>query len=145
MISKTLTTPSATIRIKTIINKLVKTIFFLIFAIVCMALLASCQRDQEHSAELFVFGTIVEIKLWGATPEEASDAFSELQEMFQGMHRDWHAWEPGRLTDINKAFEQGQSATADNVSGYAPRLARLGTRPADRHQQSLRTRAIGNG
>ncbi len=33
--------------------------------------------------------------------------------MFQGMHRDWHAWEPGRLTAINKAFAQGRAATAD--------------------------------
>jgi thiamine biosynthesis lipoprotein len=113
VVSKTHITSSTTIRIKAIINKLIRTTFFSVFAIVCMALLASCQRDQEHSAELFVFGTIVEIKLWGATAEEASDAFSELQIMFQGMHRDWHAWEPGRLTDINKAFEQGQSATAD--------------------------------
>lgn len=112
-VSKTHITSSTTIRIKAIINKLIRTTFFSVFAIVCLTLLASCQRDQEHSAELFVFGTIVEIKLWGATTEEASDAFSELQIMFQGMHRDWHAWEPGRLTDINKAFEQGQSATAD--------------------------------
>jgi len=29
------------------------------------------------------------------------------------MHRDWHAWEPGRLTDINRAFAQGQTAKAD--------------------------------
>lgn len=33
--------------------------------------------------------------------------------MFQGMHRDWHAWEPGRLTGINAAFTNGQSAIAD--------------------------------
>jgi len=33
--------------------------------------------------------------------------------MFNGMHRDWHAWEPGRLTDINRAFAQGQTAKAD--------------------------------
>jgi thiamine biosynthesis lipoprotein len=33
--------------------------------------------------------------------------------MFNGMHRDWHAWEPGRLTDINKAFAQRQTAEAD--------------------------------
>ena len=81
--------------------------------IVCLILLAACQRDQEQSAELFVFGTIIEIKLWGASSEEASHAFSELQQMFQGMHRDWHAWEPGRLTNINKAFSEGRSATAD--------------------------------
>ena len=85
----------------------------IILIIICLILLAACQRDQEQSAELFVFGTIIEIKLWGASPEEASHAFSELQQMFQGMHRDWHAWEPGRLTNINKAFSQGRSATAD--------------------------------
>ena len=86
-----------------------------IIAFCCMTLvlLTSCQRDEEQSAELFVFGTIVEIKLWGASPEEASHAFSELQQMFQGMHRDWHAWEPGRLTEINAAFASGKSATAD--------------------------------
>ena len=81
--------------------------------LVCLILLAACQRDEEQSAELFVFGTIIEIKLWGASPEEASNAFSELQQMFQGMHRDWHAWEPGRLTNINNAFAQGRPATAD--------------------------------
>ena len=82
-------------------------------AFVCLLLLAACQRDEEQTAELFVFGTIVEIKLWAATPEDASHAFAELQKMFQGMHRDWHAWEPGRLTAINEAFTAGQTATAD--------------------------------
>jgi thiamine biosynthesis lipoprotein len=76
-------------------------------------LLAACQRDEEHSAELFVFGTIVEIKLWGASPEQANLAFAELQQMFHGMHRDWHAWEPGMLVDINQAFAKGQAAEAD--------------------------------
>ena len=86
---------------------------FVVITFLCMLLLTACQRDQEQSAELFVFGTIVEIKLWGASTEEASQAFSELQQMFQGMHRDWHAWEPGRLTDINDAFAHGLPAIAD--------------------------------
>jgi len=81
--------------------------------LLCLLLLAACQRDEEHSAELFVFGTIVEIKLWGASPEQANRAFAELQQMFHGMHRDWHAWEPGRLVDINQAFANGQAAEAD--------------------------------
>ena len=79
----------------------------------CLALLASCHRDEEHGAELFVFGTIVEIKMWGASDDQAHRAFTQLQQMFQGMHRNWHAWEPGRLVDINLAFAQGQPATAD--------------------------------
>ncbi|NNK99569.1 MAG: FAD:protein FMN transferase [Xanthomonadales bacterium] len=75
--------------------------------------LSACQRDQEQSAQLFVFGTIVELKLWGASQEDAGNAFAEIQQMFQGMHRDWHAWEPGRLTEINRAFTEGRTATAD--------------------------------
>ena len=82
--------------------------------ILCLLLLSACQRDGEQSAELYVFGTIVEIKLWGASPQEAGHAFAEIQQMFQAMHRDWHAWEPGRLVDINKAFSEGRSATADD-------------------------------
>ena len=84
-----------------------------IVIILCLFLLTACQQDEEQSAELFVFGTIIEIKLWGASPDEASHAFTELQKMFQGMHRDWHAWETGRLTEINKAFSQGLTAIAD--------------------------------
>jgi thiamine biosynthesis lipoprotein len=76
--------------------------------------LAACdrQRDREYSADLFVFGTIVELKLWGASPEQANRAFTEIQEMFQGMHRDWHAWEPGLLVEINGAFARGEPVTA---------------------------------
>jgi len=81
--------------------------------LLCLILLSACQRDEEQSAELYVFGTIVEIKLWGASPKEAGRAFTEIQQMFQAMHRDWHAWEPGRLVEINKAFAEGKSATAN--------------------------------
>ena len=78
--------------------------------LVCLALLAGCQANREQNAELFIFGTIIEIKLWGVTQEQGDHAFSQLQEMFNGMHRDWHAWEPGRLTDINQAFAAGRTA-----------------------------------
>ncbi len=81
--------------------------------LVCLTLLSACQRGGEQSADLFVFGTIVEIKLWGVSSEDASHAFAEIQQMFQAMHRDWHAWEPGRLVDINEAFAEGLPATAD--------------------------------
>jgi thiamine biosynthesis lipoprotein len=81
-------------------------------ALVALALLTACQRETQHSAELFVFGTIVEIKLWGASREQSDRAFSEIQQMFQGMHRDWHAWEPGLLVDINTAFSAGAAVTA---------------------------------
>jgi len=85
------------------------------FSLLLLLLLTACAQDKERNAEFFVFGTIVEVKLWGVSEEHASQAFSALQVMFQGMHRDWHAWEPGRLTDINNAFARGESAIADKA------------------------------
>ena len=78
-----------------------------------LILLTACTQDREQSAEFYVFGSIVEVKLWSVSQADASQAFSELQQMFQNMHRDWHAWEPGRLTEINAAFASGRIAKAD--------------------------------
>ena len=44
---------------------------------------------------------------------EAGHAFAEIQQMFQAMHRDWHAWEPGLLVEINHAFAEGSPAIAN--------------------------------
>jgi len=116
--------PSARTRVKRIINKSApnnwgqsknsKRVFTLTpIILLCVLLLSACQRDEEQGAELYVFGTIVEIKLWGASAEEAGQAFMEIQQMFQAMHRDWHTWEPGLLVEINQAFADGRPATAD--------------------------------
>jgi thiamine biosynthesis lipoprotein len=79
----------------------------------CLVLATGCQRYGEQSAQLFVFGTVVEVKLWNVSPEHANQAFTELQDMFTGMHSDWHAWEPGLLVDINRAFSEGRTATTN--------------------------------
>jgi thiamine biosynthesis lipoprotein len=71
-----------------------------------------CSRDRVHRADLYVFGTLVNITLYGASDSKARRAFSDVQEMFQGMHGDWHAWEPGMLTEINQAFANRQAIEA---------------------------------
>jgi thiamine biosynthesis lipoprotein len=85
----------------------------LLAAMVFSLVLTGCERGREHSANLFVFGTIVELKLWGASDDQANQAFAEIQDMFRAMHRDWHAWEPGLLVEVNAAFARGEAATAD--------------------------------
>ncbi len=82
--------------------------------LICLFLVASCAGQKEYRAEFFVFGTVLEVITWGETEEQAEAAFTALQAMFQSMHRDWHAWEPGMLTEINLAFASGHSAVAND-------------------------------
>ena len=69
--------------------------------------LVACDREQARSEQLFVFGTVVEVTTWNVPAGEADAAFAQLQQMFDRMHRDWHAWEPGMLTRVNQAFANG--------------------------------------
>ena len=69
---------------------------------------SACSQPDEQRAEFYVFGTLVEVVIRDADQESNAMAFSELQQRFQSMHRDWHAWEAGALTEINTAFAAGQ-------------------------------------
>jgi thiamine biosynthesis lipoprotein len=82
----------------------------------CVALFVfspGCNQKSAEKAEFFVFGTLVEVSLSGTNQETAQSAFAELQEMFQSMHRDWHAWEPGKLTALNHSIATGEVAKVD--------------------------------
>ncbi len=76
-----------------------------------VALAASaCDRNSEHRAEFFVFGTLVEVRLVETDPRTAARVFGQLQQAFQRMHQEWHAWEPGALVRLNQALQAGHSA-----------------------------------
>jgi len=83
-----------------------------LFALLLLASLAACDRRGEQSAQFLVFGTLVDVQLRDTNAATAARAFQELQQRFQTMHRDWHAWEPGSLADINSAFASGAKAEA---------------------------------
>ena len=79
--------------------------------LVIVATAAGCNRREplvQH--RLFVFGTVIEITLWDATDEQARLAVGRIENDFQQMQRDWHAWEPGALMDINAAIAVGKSS-----------------------------------
>lgn len=83
-------------------------------ALTLSVVVAGCGRQNEvHEARYYVFGTLVDVTVTGADAQRASRAFTELQQLFQSMHRDWHPWERGLLTDVNRAFADGEPAPAD--------------------------------
>lgn len=84
-----------------------------LFAIlIILGLLAGC-AERQHSAntyQVYVFGTLVDITVWGAEPHQEEKAVAAITQDFQRMHHEWHAWQPGPLVDINKAIAAGKSA-----------------------------------
>lgn len=82
------------------------------FAVVMLGL-AACgdAPEQEHKSTLYVFGTQVEMIIRGVDDATAEAATARLSDDFERMHKDWHAWKPGELDDLNAAFKAGRSTT----------------------------------
>lgn len=75
---------------------------------------AGCERaPQEFHEQLVVFGTLVDITIFGADPERAARASGEISASLNSMHRTWHAWEPSTLTALNSKFARGETADVD--------------------------------
>lgn len=81
--------------------------------LVVLFALAACgpEKIAEQTASLFVFGTKVDITVRGESAATLKAASARLEGDFQRMHKDWHAWKPGELVDLNAAFARGQSKT----------------------------------
>ncbi len=74
-------------------------------------LLTSCdnQKSKVSVHQLWVFGTLVEINVWADDAQHIQPAINEISETFNDMHHQWHAWKPGRLTEINQALRSGKT------------------------------------
>ena len=89
-------------------------ILILLPGIFIACLITACDRPESHSAEFFVFGTLVKVHLPLARQEEADKTFGALHQEFQRMHSEWHAWEPGELVRVNRALQAGEGVETTN-------------------------------
>jgi thiamine biosynthesis lipoprotein len=80
-------------------------------AVICFLaalLLAGCARPGLHSEESYVFGTRVEVQVWGEPEDKARAAVGEVLREFDRLHRAYHAWQPSELTALNDAIAAGK-------------------------------------
>jgi len=106
-------------------------------SLLLLALVACTDLSDQH-AVFYVFGTTVEVTLRATDESKASAAFSQLQQRFQSMHRDWHAWEPGQLTEINLAFSEGRKiAIQDDIAILIRRSQQLETATGGRFNPAI--------
>ena len=84
-----------------------------------LMLLVGCARDPLLQRESFVFGTRVEILIWGEPSGKANEAASAVLQEFDRLHREFHAWQPSQLTALNDDIAAGKPHK------ISPELAKL--------------------
>jgi len=76
-----------------------------------LMLLAACEgKEPLYQEQGYVFGTLVEISVYGEPEQTARKAVSEAMQEFQRLHNMLHAWQPSELSDLNAAFAKNDRA-----------------------------------
>jgi thiamine biosynthesis lipoprotein len=73
-------------------------------------LLAACSPPPLTQQQAYVFGTLVEVSVFGTPESQAQQAISAVLARFDELHRALHAWQPSELSRLNAALAQGQHA-----------------------------------
>lgn len=73
--------------------------------------LAGCGAKEQpaYHEQGYVFGTLVEVSVYGEDEARARQATASVMQEFQRLHNLLHAWEPGTLSDLNTALSKGES------------------------------------
>ena len=70
--------------------------------------LNSCTRPEPiHNTQSYVFGTLVDITIYGESEEEAQEIAGEIIRDFQEFHNRLHAWRASEIKSLNLAFKRG--------------------------------------
>lgn len=108
--------------------------------LLCSLLLVSCTPNKTHQSQSYVFGTLVDITIYGESESRAQALASHIQQEFQRLHNSLHAWKPSSdLSRLNNALAAGKK------TAVSPELAQLineATRIAER-SDNLFNPAIG--
>lgn len=100
-------------------------------AIVAVLSLAACSKEPPpYQEQGYVFGTLVDVTVYGESEPRARQAVNEVLQEFQRLHNLLHAWQPSELSELNAAFAKGES------KAVSPELAAMLRDAAQLSQQS---------
>ncbi len=71
--------------------------------------LAACGKEPLYQEQAYVFGTQVDVTIYGEDEAKARQAVVLVMREFQRLHDMLHAWKPSELSDLNAAIAQGKS------------------------------------
>lgn len=94
-----------------------------IYPLILVFLVFGCGPvPSVYHEQIPVFGTLVEVKLYGVEEAEARELVGRLAGEFETLHHTWHAWEPGPLGRINAMLPGGEFFPLD--AGMLPLIHR---------------------
>jgi thiamine biosynthesis lipoprotein len=73
--------------------------------------LAACSPPPLVQQQSYVFGTLVEVSVYGAPEAQARQAIAAVLARFDELHRQLHAWQPSELSRLNAALARGERAS----------------------------------
>jgi thiamine biosynthesis lipoprotein len=90
---------------------------FLVIALLGGAIFAlrAYQQEPLYQSQSYVFGTLVDISIYGETDKRAAILANQVLQDFQQLHQQLHAWKndpqgkPGELGKLNQAFAQSKT------------------------------------
>jgi thiamine biosynthesis lipoprotein len=73
-------------------------------------LLCGCGREPLYQSQGYVFGTLVDVSIYGEPGPRARELANHVLQDFQALHNQLHAWQPGsELSRLNQSFADGKS------------------------------------
>lgn len=90
-----------------------------VIALLALGLIHCDDRVGTHRSTFYVFGTLVDITIDGLPVDQTQEVTASISHRLQRLHKDWHAWKPGGLIDLNARLAGGHEVTV------TPELASL--------------------
>lgn len=81
----------------------------LLLCLALAALLTACSKPELHQQEAYVFGTRVDLTVYGDSREQASSAMAAVLTEFDRLHHALHAWKPSEVTRLNEGLARGET------------------------------------
>ncbi len=81
--------------------------------LILLPVLVACSPPPLTQQQAYVFGTLVDVSVYGVPEARARVATAAVLARFDGLHRKLHAWQPSALTQINSAFAHGKKTAID--------------------------------
>lgn len=78
-----------------------------------LPVVGSARTETLVSEQQYVFGTLVEVDVLDADQQAARAAIAAVSRDFVVQNREWHAWKPGVLNDLNLALAAGRTHGTD--------------------------------